>query len=119
MIIIFVIGTIFAIIIGRRNKPAMGIVILLTLGLVLLISLQTNKSLEKLHKSEIQRVINEEGGQIISIKSEVLSRNIKYSITYKNDGEVLHAIYIGTKTINDIHAKDKYGNGEVWTFLDK
>lgn len=114
---IFVIGIIFAILVGRRNKLAAGIVITLTFGLVMLLSLQTNKSLEKMHKAEIQRVINERGGQIISINTEVLSKNMKYSITYTKDGEILQAIYIGTKTINDIHARDRYGNGEKWTFL--
>jgi hypothetical protein len=113
-----VIGTIYAIIMGKRNKFAAIIGIALTIGVVLLLSFQTNKYLERLHKEEIQLVISEKGGHVLKIETEVLNHNIKYNITYKKDGKVLHAIYLGTKNINNIHSKDKYGKGEVWTFIE-
>lgn len=118
MIIVIVIGTIYAIIMGKRNKFAAIIGIALTIGVVLLLSLQTNKYLERLHKEEIQLVISEKGGHVLKIETEVLNQNIKYNITYKKDEKVLHAIYLGTKNINNIHSKDKFGKGEVWTFID-
>lgn len=79
-------------------------------------------SIERMHKTEINKVIQAKDGIILDIskKNDAINKiattryNTVYKITYKSkNGEVKTAWYRAVNSISDIH-KRKKGLGELW-----
>lgn len=96
-----------------------AIVISLAVAFAYLISLLIKKSIIRAHTNEINRVINEKGGEVLTIDIDVQSNFTHYNIKYKMNGKMYYAEYLASKTINNVHVKARFGRGEEWTFYNK
>lgn len=99
--------------------------VIVSLGLII-----SSIYLEYQHESEIERIINEKGGEVTKIEeinresspfSEESSKyNIIYKVYYQKNGESFIAWYRGVQTVNNIHDQtpSPYGGGysEKWLF---
>ncbi|MFD0618496.1 hypothetical protein ACFQZR_13595 [Paenibacillus sp. GCM10027629] len=124
-VIIMLVGITLTII-NRKNKGAIVIIVLCIFAVGLPIFFLLNNELYKLHKAEINRVIELRGGRVESIQKEESEKspfngasgsgNTIYEITYEYNNQKLIAWYRGTNVMNDIHAKPSKGYEEKWIF---
>ena len=126
--VIVMITGITLLIINRSNKGMMVVIILSIFAVNLPIFLLLDHGVYKLHKTEINRVIESRGGIVQTIQkagfnetpfnSEIGSTNRVYKIRYRQNSQTLIAWYRGTNSIDNVHAKPSKGYEERWIFDD-
>lgn len=108
---------------NSKTRNIVILVIILVLALVGFV-IYGEQKLKKMHYTEINKVINERGGVVLTIikvdeRSTPLqsnSRNTVYKIEYSKDNQKLVAYYRATRVLNDVHAKVNRGYDEKWLF---
>ncbi|MCF2946436.1 hypothetical protein [Paenibacillus tarimensis] len=118
MVLVFIVGLFTSLFVGMINKKFMVVPIILTIVSVAILIVPVTKYLNDVHKQEIERVIKSKGGKVLEIERKDENNLIRYTITYEIEGVVKSAEYLATKIVNDVHAKDRFGRGDEWTFYE-
>lgn len=76
-----------------------------------------------MHYTEINRIINNNGGTVVNIQKveesplQTSSRNNIYKIEYMKDGKKMIAYYRAIRSLGNLHENRKKGYNETWLFL--
>jgi hypothetical protein len=117
---------------GKINYKMLFAIVIVFIILVISALIISLTSLNKAHKTEINKIIMERGGIVISsdkvnpqvspFKNEIGRQNAVYKVIYSINGKSHIAWYRAVKVVNNIHDQSpgsfEGGYGEKWMFDD-